>query len=161
MFLTALPVFLVNGSPDAGPAALTRRDLLGLAMWLLGFCMEVAADRQKACWADKSRFIDTGLWALSGVSVYVSLEYAGVDGLALLRTAGMDGYVKVEGWTWSYAWQASYCSERDDHTAHSYRVLTTTTTTTTHHHPPPKVRGHGGMVNGGGQRTDCRRHQRR
>jgi len=65
VFLTALPVFLVVSSPDKGPATLVGRDFAGMGVWLVGFLVEVVADRQKACWVDKSRFINTGLWALS------------------------------------------------------------------------------------------------
>ena len=65
MFLTALPVLLVLSSPDEGPAELTARDCAGLGVWLAGFGLEAVADRQKACWADKARFINTGLWAWS------------------------------------------------------------------------------------------------
>ena len=47
------------------PLALTP----GLAVWLLGFGIEVAADAQKAAWravpSNRGRFIDTGLWSLS------------------------------------------------------------------------------------------------
>lgn len=67
VFVTALPVFLALAlpPPSPSPSSLTVRDVLGLLLWLLGFSMEVAADRQKAAWKDKSRFINTGLWAVS------------------------------------------------------------------------------------------------
>jgi steroid 5-alpha reductase family enzyme len=65
VFLTALPVFLVISIPHEVSAPLVARDFVGLGLWLLGFSVEVVADRQKACRADKTRFIDTGLWSIS------------------------------------------------------------------------------------------------
>jgi steroid 5-alpha reductase family enzyme len=65
VFLTALPVFLVNCSRDNGPVDLVTRDIVGLSLWLLGFLFETIADWQKSNRQDKSRFINTGLWSLS------------------------------------------------------------------------------------------------
>ena len=54
------------------PAAVDRLspyDLLGWALWLAAFALEVVADRQKAAFsadqANKDKFIDVGLWRLS------------------------------------------------------------------------------------------------
>ena len=67
VFLTALPVFLTLtlSPPSSSSSSLCTRDLLGLSLWLLGFSLEVVADRQKQAWTDKTRFVNTGLWALS------------------------------------------------------------------------------------------------
>lgn len=49
------------------PAGMGILDVLGLAIWALGFAIEVVADRQKSAFRQEhpGRFIDTGLWAWS------------------------------------------------------------------------------------------------
>ncbi|MGC6419320.1 MAG: DUF1295 domain-containing protein [Bradymonadia bacterium] len=65
-FLTALPVLLVILAPD-GPEGVGSIHMIGWSIWLLGFCIEVIADRQKSIFRARgdsaSRWIDTGLWA--------------------------------------------------------------------------------------------------
>mmetsp|Transcript_14809 Transcript_14809/g.37452 ORF Transcript_14809/g.37452 Transcript_14809/m.37452 type:complete len:268 (-) Transcript_14809:116-919(-) len=67
VFLTAYPVFIANatrGSGDFGAVA-----VVGLVIWVLGFGIEVVADRQKSTWrkdpANRGKFIEYGLWYYS------------------------------------------------------------------------------------------------
>ena len=57
---------LADGSPAAG---LDIWALVGLALWVGGFLVEVVADQQKRTFRDnpanQGRFIQTGLWAIS------------------------------------------------------------------------------------------------
>lgn len=65
VWVTALPLLLLN-SDDANPG-LRWSDVLGVALWAVGFLMETTADFQKLIWKrnpdNKGRFIDTGLWS--------------------------------------------------------------------------------------------------
>ncbi len=69
----------------------------GLLLWLLGFGLEVVADRQKSRFnadpANKGRFISTGLWGLSRHPNYVGeiLLWLGVAIIAL---------PVLQGWQW-------------------------------------------------------------
>lgn len=69
----------------------------GLLVWLLGFGMEVVADRQKSRFnadpANRGRFISTGLWALSRHPNYLGeiLLWIGVAIIAL---------PVLQGWQW-------------------------------------------------------------
>ncbi len=68
--------------------------LLGIAVWLAGFGIEVAADRQKQAFradpANRDRFIDTGLWAWSRHPNYCGeiLLWCGVALVALPALSG-------------------------------------------------------------------------
>ncbi len=98
VFLTPLPVWIVLLNPAPGLGAL---EVLGLAMWALGFGLEVVADAQK--WAFRSdpandgAFIQHGLWSWSrhpnyfgeillwvGVFVIASPQLVGLQWLAVL-----------------------------------------------------------------------------
>lgn len=47
-FLTALPVYLINCKDEDGKdTKVSSRDLFGWVIWLLGFGLQVTADRQK------------------------------------------------------------------------------------------------------------------
>lgn len=67
VWITALPLWLVNGTPTQPP--LGWLDAAGLAVWALGFAVEAVADWQKFRFkedpANKGKFIDTGLWSLA------------------------------------------------------------------------------------------------
>ena len=67
VFLTALAAIIVISSTDGKPLGLFA--YFGLAVWILGFSIEVVADRQKRVFrknpANKGQFISTGLWAWS------------------------------------------------------------------------------------------------
>ena len=68
MFITALPVFILNTSEDRGPAEFTLRDYIGVCVWLAGFVLETTADYQKQQWSavrENKKFIKTGLWSVS------------------------------------------------------------------------------------------------
>lgn len=66
VFLTSAAVLIVLTRAAAG-GPLDLVDLLGGALWALGFGIEVVADRQKAAFRarpeSRGRFIDEGLWA--------------------------------------------------------------------------------------------------
>ncbi|GAK62683.1 DUF1295-domain-containing protein [Moesziomyces antarcticus] len=70
--ITALPVYLVNSIPKASQPPLGTRDALGLAIWIAGMGLEVAADRQKSQWRQdrdagkhNEPFISSGVWSWS------------------------------------------------------------------------------------------------
>jgi steroid 5-alpha reductase family enzyme len=70
VFITALPVFIVNTSADV--TDLNFIDALGVFLWCVGFLFEVVADDQKRRFKlqfpskDKQLpYITTGLWSLS------------------------------------------------------------------------------------------------
>jgi steroid 5-alpha reductase family enzyme len=64
VFLTALPVFLLNDQINDSQD-LTPRDYIGLTIWVVGFSFECLADYQKSIWKKKNTFINQGLWAIS------------------------------------------------------------------------------------------------
>ena len=67
---------------------------LGFAVWIVGFAIEVVADRQKAAFradpANRDRFIATGLWAWSRHPNYCGeiLLWIGIALIALPALAG-------------------------------------------------------------------------
>jgi steroid 5-alpha reductase family enzyme len=71
VFLTALPVWMVNVRLKSQHAPFGFFDYAGASIWLGGFAMEVAADLQKLRWrhsnkdSSSKKFIDEGLWAHS------------------------------------------------------------------------------------------------
>lgn len=70
VFLTALPIFILNANAEeTGAIALTALDYCGLAVWAIGFVIEVVADMQKYLWkrntVNHNKFINTGLWRVS------------------------------------------------------------------------------------------------
>ena len=70
---------------------------IGVAVWLVGFGVEVAADRQKQVFradpANRDRFITTGLWAWSRHPNYFG-EIVLWTGMALLAVP------VLSGWRW-------------------------------------------------------------
>lgn len=66
VFLTVLPVLMINGRPAV---PLTPWDAVGVAVFALGLGLEATADAQKAAFKAKpenaGRFIDEGLWSLA------------------------------------------------------------------------------------------------
>lgn len=76
------------------PAPLGPADAAALLVWLAGFGLEVAADRQKRQFrkdpANRDRFIATGLWARSRHPNYLGeiLLWSGIAGLAWPALAG-------------------------------------------------------------------------
>lgn len=69
--------------------------IVGLAVWVLGFGIEVAADTQKSAFradpANKGRFIDVGLWAWSRHPNYFG-EITLWVGMAIIALPVLDGW---------------------------------------------------------------------
>lgn len=67
-FITPVVAFTAIGSQNIS-GKIEIMTMLGLVIWLIGFCIEVIADRQKRKFRkiteNKSRFISSGLWAWS------------------------------------------------------------------------------------------------
>jgi len=78
-----------------GAAPLARTDLLGLTIWVLGFSMEVVADRQKSAHrkAHPGEFVDSGLWAWSRHPNYFG-EIVLWVGIAVIASS------TLRGWQW-------------------------------------------------------------
>jgi len=78
----------------AASAPLRAADAVGLAVWIAGFALEVAADGQKAAFAadpaNRDRFIATGLWARCRHPNYLG-EIVLWSGIALLAWPALDG----------------------------------------------------------------------
>lgn len=100
--LQGLWVFLTAAAALAIITSTERRELgwvayLGIAVWLLGFTLEVVADRQKSAFkqdpANEGRFITTGLWAWSRHPNYFG-EITMWTGMALLAVP------ILSGWRW-------------------------------------------------------------
>ena len=67
-FVTAFPVYLINVSTSQKPLGV--RDAYGLALFVIGFVIEIVADQQKKNWRELRQekdypFIHSGLWSLS------------------------------------------------------------------------------------------------
>ena len=78
----------------ATPTALAPRDLVGVAVWLAGFSIEVVADRQKRVFraqAGAGGFITTGLWARSRHPNYFG-EIVLWCGVALIALPALEGW---------------------------------------------------------------------
>ncbi|ORX96215.1 DUF1295-domain-containing protein [Basidiobolus meristosporus CBS 931.73] len=69
VFLTALPVYMINGVPYEYQPSISWLDYLGLGIWGVGMLTETIADYQKFTWRlqkeNKEKFIKHGLWSLS------------------------------------------------------------------------------------------------
>jgi steroid 5-alpha reductase family enzyme len=71
VLLTALPVYTANGMSTTSNAAkdFGAQDAIGVFTWVVGFAIEVIADRQKGAFAadpsNKGKWIDVGLWRYS------------------------------------------------------------------------------------------------
>jgi steroid 5-alpha reductase family enzyme len=80
------------------PRPLGMVDAFGLAVWVIGFGIEAAADRQKRAFrrhpGNRGRFITTGLWAWSRHPNYFG-EIALWTGVALLALPVLTGWQYV------------------------------------------------------------------
>jgi len=87
-FLVALPVLLIISKPCGNVPS--PWDIVGWAMWAMGFGFEVISDRQKDAFrrdpANKGRFITTGLWAYSRhpnyfgeISLWIGITISGMS----------------------------------------------------------------------------------
>lgn len=68
VFFTPLPMLALHMvDPRGDLGSLGRREVIGLAVWLLGFSLEVTADNQKRDFKadpeNAGKFIDVGLWS--------------------------------------------------------------------------------------------------
>jgi steroid 5-alpha reductase family enzyme len=66
VFVTSLPLLLLNTSTNGGPRSIVWTDIVGVGLFLTGFILESTADMQKYLFKanpeNKGRFIDEGLW---------------------------------------------------------------------------------------------------
>ena len=80
---------------SATPAPLGLPALVGFALWVVGFAVEVTADRQKTAFradpANRDRFITTGLWAHSRHPNYLG-EITLWVGVALVSLPVLSGW---------------------------------------------------------------------
>ena len=98
--LQALWVTLTAGAALAAMTSGDKADLgpvgiIGLVVWLIGFAIEVTADRQKSAFradpANRGRFIDVGLWAWSRHPNYFG-EIALWLGVAIVAAPVLQGW---------------------------------------------------------------------
>lgn len=89
----ALAAMTSPGDPGIGPVA-----VLGIAVWVVGFAIEAAADAQKSAFrndpANRGRFISTGLWAWSRHPNYFG-EITLWVGVALIAAPALSGWQYV------------------------------------------------------------------
>jgi len=92
VFMTALPVFIVNQSKDIFPIDVL--DYTGILLYIFGFIIEVVADSQKRSWQkiiiNKNKFINTGLWTISRHPNYFG-EIILWMGISLIAFSGLPG----------------------------------------------------------------------
>ncbi len=95
VFLTLLAVLIIN--TDRSPETLGIADVVGLAVWAVGFAIEVVADRQKSAFRARAgtqgQWIDEGLWSLSRHPNYLG-EILLWTGLFIV------GAGQFSGWQW-------------------------------------------------------------
>jgi steroid 5-alpha reductase family enzyme len=93
VFLTLCAALAAITTREAAPVRGT--DLAGLLIWLLGFAIEVVADRQKSAHrkAQPGRFIRSGLWAWSRHPNYFG-EIVLWTGVAIIAAS------TLRGWPW-------------------------------------------------------------
>ncbi|KAL7752393.1 hypothetical protein RI367_001927 [Sorochytrium milnesiophthora] len=67
VYVTALPVYITVSNAAADQRSFNAADGIGIAVWLLGFGIEVLADRQKNTFKTQhpDDFVTGGLWAYS------------------------------------------------------------------------------------------------
>ena len=109
IFLTALPVWIIVSSDR--PSAFDIWVVLGTALWVIGFVIEVVADSQKSAFTaahpDGEQWIDEGLWAMAqhpnyfgemllwtGLCITGFGFYEGMQWLALLSPAFVYGLLR-------------------------------------------------------------------
>ena len=98
--LQGLWVTITAGAALAAMTSGAKQDLgvlgiIGAALWIVGFAIEVTADRQKSAFkadeANEGRFITTGLWAWSRHPNYFG-EITLWLGIAILALPALDGW---------------------------------------------------------------------
>ncbi len=96
LFLIVLPVLLINTSRST---MLGWLDVLGVAVWLAGFCFEVVGDAQLARFIknplNKGKIMQSGLWAYTRHPNYFGevMQWWGVWAIALAVPGGWFGVV--------------------------------------------------------------------
>ena len=102
VFVTLLPTLLLLLKRDSRP--LGPRDILGWTLWVIGFVVEVTADRQKSAFKsdpeNAGKFISSGLWSVSrhpnyfgemtcwaGLWLSASSTFSGLEYLSVLSPA--------------------------------------------------------------------------
>ena len=91
----------VSAILSAQPRAVGAVFVIGAAMWVVGFVIEVVADRQKSRFradpANEGRFINTGLWARSRHPNYFGeiLLWAGIAVMAIPYLSGTQWVVML------------------------------------------------------------------
>lgn len=95
VFLTAFAVFIVNGNnAERNAEDLGWSDLLGIAVWAIGFGIEVLADYQKRVWRadtrNKGKFIEYKLWYYSRHPNYFG-EVMLWTGMFILCSGSLEG----------------------------------------------------------------------
>ena len=93
VFLTLCAALAAISSLD--PASLGLRDVVGLAIWVVGFSIEVVADRQKSDFRRRrpGHFVNEGLWAWSRHPNYFG-EIVLWVGVATIASS------TLRGWQW-------------------------------------------------------------
>jgi steroid 5-alpha reductase family enzyme len=93
VFLTLCAALAAISSRESSPIG--ARDVAGLLIWVAGFTIEVAADRQKSAHREKhpGHFIDSGLWAWSRHPNYFG-EIVLWVGVAVIASS------ILRGWQW-------------------------------------------------------------
>lgn len=100
IFLTALPVYVGNARNSDAPADQEKnfgfRDALGWLIWVIGFVVQVTADRQKRIFRADTRnhdkWIDEGLWHYSQHPNYFG-EMAMWWGIWISSSAGFTSWL--------------------------------------------------------------------
>ena len=96
--VTSLPVILLLRRPREAQPNLGLMDGIGAALWGIGFLLELVADLQKLYFrslpANKSRFLDTGLWRHSRHPNYAG-EICLWAGMSLLCSVGLRTWAEL------------------------------------------------------------------
>ena len=99
VFVTMNVVIVINSQSAPAPS-LTVWDVMGVILWIVGFCLEVVADRQKSAFnanpANEGKWIDEGLWSISRHPNYLG-EIMLWAGIALLGVPCFSG-LEVVAW---------------------------------------------------------------
>ena len=94
IFLTANVVIVVNSQSGPSPP-LGIWDGIGLAIWILGFWIEVLADSQKTRFnsnpKNEGRWIDQGLWSLCRLPYFLGETLLGT-GIAVFGVSCLEGF---------------------------------------------------------------------
>lgn len=97
LFLITLPILIINKNPVA---ELGWLDLIGVAVWLFGFCFEAVGDAQLARFiknpANRGKLMQSGLWAYTRHPNYFG-EVTQWCGLWLVALSVANGWIGIIG----------------------------------------------------------------